>query len=245
MAKKLLGGAIVAVLLLYRRRRPTVWPLGGPITGLSASGGGPDVERKAVDEEKFVTLSRRGDVAAFNRLVVIYQQVVYNVAYRMLSDADAAADATQEAFLTAFQSIGQFRGGSFRAWLLRIATNTCYDQLRHRKRHPATSLEEMTRDPDRPMDIANHGEGPEEHALRREMHAQIQQGLSSLPDEQRIVVILSDVHGLSYEEIARATGSSVGTVKSRLSRGRAHMRDYLLRQGELLPARFRHLMERR
>jgi len=176
---------------------------------------------------------------AFNRLVLAYQGLVYNVAYRILGDSEAAADATQEAFLSAFQAIGKFRGGSFRAWLLRIVSNACYDQLRHRKRRPTTSLDAMPINPEHISILADDGLSPEEYAIRQELNRAIQAGLQTLPPEQRLVLVLSDIEGLSYKEIAAATGVSLGTVKSRLSRGRAKLRDYLLSQEELLPARYR------
>lgn len=193
----------------------------------------------ATEEKALIAASKEGDLEAFNRLVLAYQGLVYNVAYRILGDSEAAADATQEAFLSAFQAIGKFRGGSFRAWLLRIVSNACYDQLRHRKRRPTTSLDAMPINPEHISILADDGLSPEEYAIRQELNRAIQAGLQTLPPEQRLVLVLSDIEGLSYKEIAAATGVSLGTVKSRLSRGRAKLRDYLLSQEELLPARYR------
>jgi len=195
---------------------------------------------RGMDEAELVKASQRGDVGAFNRLVLSYQELVYNICYRMLDDAEAAADVTQDAFLSAFQALKGFRGGSFKAWLLRIATNGCYDQLRRRKRQPTAPLDELLGDGENPGTLADHDPGPEERALRRELIEHLQHGLTTLPMEQRTAVILSDVHQLSYEEIAQVTGASLGTVKSRLSRGRAHLRDFLLRHGELWPMQRRH-----
>jgi RNA polymerase sigma-70 factor, ECF subfamily len=192
-----------------------------------------------VGEPELITASQRGDVNAFNQLVLTYQQVVYNVAYRMVSDADLAADVTQDTFVSAFKAVRTFRGGSFKSWLLRIATNACYDHFRRQKRRPSDSLDEMLEEPGSEAVFEDHAEGLEDHALRREMVEYIQRGLDGLPEDQRLVVILSDVQGLSYEEIADATGASLGTVKSRLSRGRARLRDFLLRQRELLPSHYR------
>ncbi|MBC7264904.1 MAG: sigma-70 family RNA polymerase sigma factor [Chloroflexi bacterium] len=192
-----------------------------------------------MDEKAAISAAQKGDTQAFNRLVLIYQGLAYNVAYRMLGDEDAAADATQDAFLSAYRAIAQFRGGSFKAWLLRIVTNACYDQLRHQQRRPATSLDDLIVDSDHSTLFEDERESPEHYAIRRELAQEIQKGLRTLPIEQRVTLILSDIQGLSYEEIAAVTGTSLGTVKSRLSRGRARLRDYLRETGELLPARYR------
>ena len=189
-----------------------------------------------MDERELIVRSQKGNVAAFNQLVLAYQDIAYNVALRILGDPEAAADATQEAFLSAFQAIGSLRGAAFKVWLLRIVTNTCYDYLRARKRRPTESLNDMSVQEDgATSQLTSTFESPEEHALRLDLQAEVQRGLQLLPPEQRIVLVLSDIQGLSYQEIAVVTKSSLGTVKSRLSRGRAHMRDYL-RQRELLPS---------
>ena len=192
-----------------------------------------------MDEQALVTAARRGDVQAFNKLILAYQTLVYNVAYRMLHDQDAAADAAQEAFISAYRALSAFRGGSFKAWLLRIVTNACYDQLRLGQRRPSTSLDELLVDPDHSLVLSDPAESPEEYAERQDLGRAIQDGLDSLPADQRATVILSDIQGLSYEEIARVTGVSLGTVKSRLSRGRARLRGHLQQERELLPARYR------
>ena len=195
----------------------------------------------AEEELRLVESARRGEAESFNALVRLYEGRVYNLCYRMLGDADSAADAGQDAFLSAFRNMRKFRGGSFRSWMLRIATNTCYDVLRARKRRPTTSLNaDAQNDEDFPaLQIADEGETPDEWAQRRELATAIQDALAMLPEDQRMVVVLSDVEGMSYDEIAQITGTNLGTVKSRLSRGRARMRD-ALKAGELLPSRFRH-----
>jgi len=192
-----------------------------------------------VDEKTLVASARRGDTRAFNELVSHYQDMVYNVSYRILGDAEAAADASQDAFLSAYQAVDRFKGGSFKAWLLRIATNACYDQLRVKKRRPTSSLEALYTDSHASSHFINGRETPEEHTLRQELGQTIQLGISTLAPDQRVTLVLSDVQGLSYKEIAQVTGVSVGTVKSRLSRARASLRDYLSIRGELLPARYR------
>lgn len=195
----------------------------------------------ANEEQRLVEAGQRGDVEAFNQLVRLYEGRVYNLCYRMLGDADAAADVAQDTFISAYRNLNKFRGGVFRSWLLRIATNACYDALRARKRRPAVSLDaaQEAEDDGPAFDIPDPGESPDEAALRRELAAAIQRGIDSLPEDQRAVVILSDMQGLAYEEIAMVTNTNLGTVKSRLSRARARLRE-ILRAGELLPSKFRH-----
>jgi RNA polymerase sigma-70 factor (ECF subfamily) len=196
-----------------------------------------------MDEEALVASARKGDARAFNQLVLLYQGMAYNVAYRILGDADSAADATQDAFLSAFKAIRQFRGGSFKAWMLRIVTNSCYDQLRVKQRRPTDSLDDLEIEEDHLRPLQDPSEQPDEHVERLQLNQVLQDGIQRLPVEQRVVLVLSDVQGLNYQEIAEATGLSLGTVKSRLSRGRARLRDLLLEQKELLPARFRLRVE--
>ncbi|MFQ5612959.1 MAG: sigma-70 family RNA polymerase sigma factor [Anaerolineae bacterium] len=192
-----------------------------------------------MDELQAIKAAQQGDLAAFNRLVLAYQNLAFNVAFRLMSDADGAADACQEAFIKAFKAINQYRGGSFKTWLMRIVTNTCYDQMRYRQRRPASSLEETMENPDYQVKLVNGRERPEEYALRQELNGLLQTAIDSLPDDQRTVLVLSDVQGFSYQEIAEITGEALGTVKSRLSRARRKMRDYLVQQEELLPAQYR------
>lgn len=199
----------------------------------------PSSRLGVVDEQNLIACARRGDARAFNQLVLTHQSMVYNVAYRILGDTDAACDATQDAFLSAFRAMSSFRGGSFKAWLLRIVTNCCYDQLRGKQRRPTESLDDMEVEEDHIRSLRDPAEQPDEYVERRQLSQAIQAGISLLPAEQRIVVILSDVQGLDYQEIAQATGLSLGTVKSRLSRARARLRDHLLEQRELLPSRYR------
>lgn len=192
-----------------------------------------------MDEQALIASARKGDIRAFNQLVMLYQSMVYNLAYRILSEPDAAADATQDAFLSAYKAIRRFRGGSFKAWLLRIVTNACYDQLRIKQRRPTSSLDDLPVEADHTSYLRDPDEQPDEFVERQELNRVIQAGISILPAEQRVVLVLSDVQGFSYKEIAQITGISLGTVKSRLSRGRAKVRDHLQTQGELLPTRYR------
>jgi RNA polymerase sigma-70 factor (ECF subfamily) len=156
-----------------------------------------------------------------------------------MGDPDLAADATQDSFVKAYKALAGYRGGSFKSWVLRIVTNTCYDMIRARKRRPASSLDDLAVEPEHAWQLTNGHAGPEEQALQHELGRVIQSGIDSLPPDQRTALVLSDVHGMSYEEIAETMRCSLGTVKSRLSRARAKLRDYLLQQQELLPSRYR------
>jgi RNA polymerase sigma-70 factor (ECF subfamily) len=192
-----------------------------------------------MDENALIVAARKGDARAFNQLVLRYQGLAYNVAYRILHDPDAAADATQDAFLSAFRAMGKLRGASFKSWLLRIVTNACYDQLRVKQRRPTSSLDDLPVEADHTYYLEDTSELPDEFVERRELNRAIQAGIDQLPVEQRAVLVLSDVQGLSYQEVAEVLDISLGTVKSRLSRGRAKVRDFLLEKGELLPGRYR------
>jgi RNA polymerase sigma-70 factor (ECF subfamily) len=187
-----------------------------------------------MNEQTLVQAAQSNDLRAFNQLVLTYQESAYNVAYRILGDADAAADATQDTFLKAFRRLNQYRGGSFRAWLLRIATNTCYDVLRARRRRPASSLESRGALVELDARLSDHRESPHEHLMRQELAQAIQTAIGSLPADQRTVLVLYDIEGLDYKEIAEATGAALGTVKSRLSRARAQVRSKLMAQKDLL-----------
>lgn len=194
------------------------------------------------DDLRLVAAAHRGDLAAFNKLVERYQTIAYHTAYRVLGNREMAEDATQNAFLSAYTSLHQFAGGSFRAWFLRIVTNGCIDLLRWHARRPTTRIGMVDEDEDgEGFDPADTDPLPEDYALSHELQASIQQGLQALTVDQRIAVILSDVEGLSYKEIAEVTGVSVSVVKTRLHRARMHLRKILLHRSDtraLLPSRY-------
>jgi RNA polymerase sigma-70 factor (ECF subfamily) len=193
-----------------------------------------------MDESTLIQEAQRGDVGAFNTLVLHYQSQVYNLAYRVMGEGDSAADMAQEAFISAYKNLRRFRGGSFKAWLMRIVTNACYDELRRRKRRPQTSLDALyVVDEDASASLHSKAESPEQSAQRGELAAAIQDCISALPEAQRIAAVLADVQGYSYEEVSSIAGISLGTVKSRLSRARVKLRDCLRGKGELLPTRYR------
>jgi RNA polymerase sigma factor (sigma-70 family) len=193
-----------------------------------------------VAEADLIAAALRGSIDAFNALVQLHQDAVYSLTYRVMGDADSADDATQEAFINAYRHLNTYRGGSFRSWLLRIATNTSYDELRRRKRRPATSFEDLPGgDSDDGPVLPSQGATPEESAQQTELVAAIQDCINGLQEDYRLALVMSDVEGYSYNEIAEVTGVQLGTVKSRLSRARTAMRRCLEAVEELLPAEFR------
>jgi RNA polymerase sigma-70 factor (ECF subfamily) len=196
-----------------------------------------------MDEIALVGAAQKGDLDAFNRLVLFYQEMAFNLAYRMLSDEDAAADATQVAFLSAYRSLASYRGGSFRAWVMRMVTNACYDELRRRQRRPTTPLEPMDNEDEEEIEspawLADGDPSPEQTLEQGELENAIQSCLSGLPDEFRAAVIMIDVEGMDYQEVSVAINKPLGTVKSRVARGRLKLRECLQGFWELLPAQFR------
>ena len=189
------------------------------------------------DDSDLIERSQAGDLAAFNLIVERYQTQVFNVAARILGDRSAADDVAQEAFISAHRALGGFRGGSLRAWLLRIASNAAYDYIRASRRRPEQSLDLAMENPS--FSPPTGSESPEQHAERSELAAQLQQAILSLSDDQRNTLVLIDVQGLSYEETAESTGVSIGTVKSRLSRARRRAQVYLRENTDILPSRLR------
>lgn len=193
-----------------------------------------------LDEGALVAAARRGDLDAFNELVLAYQDRVYNLAYRILGDSAAAEDATQETFIAAYQHLSTFRGGSFLSWLMRTVAHRCYDELRRQKRRPAISWESFGElDEEANPFLVNGHPTPEEAAQQAELTRFLQAAIVTLPPDQRVVLVLSDVEGMNYQEIADTVGIPVGTVKSRLARARARLRDLLQAQRELLPRAYR------
>lgn len=186
-----------------------------------------------IDEVRWVRDAQQGNVEAFNNLVERYQTYVFSVAYRTLGNPDDAADAVQDAFLSAFRAIGDFRGGSFKSWVTRIVVNACYDARRAARRRPATSMEAIIEEAGEAPWADTSAEDPEGLALSRAALATIEVALSELPKEQRLAVVLVDVEGLTYEEAAVAMDCALGTVRSRLARARARLRDALLATGNL------------
>lgn len=194
-----------------------------------------------MDEIGLIQSAKKGDLDAFNRLVLEYQDLAFNVAYRMMNDPAIAEDITQDAFISAYRKLNSFRGGSFKAWLLRIVTNASYDELRRHKRRPTTSLEPINEDDEieSPVWLADPGESPEELAARGELANAIQNCLEKLGIDFKTVVVLVDLQGFDYTEAAATIKKPLGTVKSRLARARLRMQNCLQGFGELLPAQYR------
>ncbi|MBC8496661.1 MAG: sigma-70 family RNA polymerase sigma factor [Chloroflexi bacterium] len=195
-----------------------------------------------MDDAVLIQCAQGGDLEAFNRLVLDYQDMLYNQAYRVIGEPDAAEDATQEAFISAYRKLHTYRGGSFKGWLLRIVTNACYDELRQRKRKPVAPLEPRNEDGEEfesPAWIVDPGESPEQAIQRRELAGAIQWCLDQLSTDFRMVVVLVDVQGLDYAEASQVIEKPLGTVKSRLARARHRMQDCLQKFRELLPSAFR------
>jgi RNA polymerase sigma-70 factor (ECF subfamily) len=195
-----------------------------------------------MDEPALIHDAQHGNLEAFNSLVLAYQDALYNTALRILGDEELAEDAVQEAFLSAFRALNSYRGGSFRAWLLRTVTNACYDELRRKKRRPTTPLEPETADGDEvesPRWLTDPHASPEESLDQAELEHAIQHCLENLPTDFRTVVVLADIQGLDYSEIAEVVKTPLGTIKSRLARARLRLRECLQGFRELLPAAFR------
>lgn len=200
-----------------------------------------------MDELALIQDARKGDLDSFNRLVLAYQDLAFNVAMRMLSDSDVAEDVTQTAFLSAYRNLDSFRGGSFKAWVMRMVTNACYDELRRRQRHPTTPLEPVDDEDDAiesPAWMADDGPSPEEQLDRRELNRALARCLQGLEDDFRAVVVMVDVQGMDYLEVSAALNKPLGTIKSRLARARLKLRDCLHGFWELLPSTFRLESER-
>lgn len=195
-----------------------------------------------MDEVLLIQEAQKGELDSFNRLVLAYQDQVYTQAYRIIGDSEAAADATQEAFISAFNHLKSYRGGSFRAWLLRIVTNSCYDELRRRQRRPTSPLEPLDdsgEEIESPGWMVDPADSPETQVERAELRQAIQYCLENLAIEFRTVVILVDVQGMDYVEAAQVIGKPLGTVKSRLARARVRLQDCLKGFGELLTSAVR------
>lgn len=195
-----------------------------------------------IPETKLIKAAQHGDLDAFNLLIIRYQNLLFAIALRLLNDEDAAADAVQEALISAFRRFHTFRGDSLRSWLARVVVNACYDELRRRRRQHAVPLEQFNADGDEIETsywLVDPQLDPELQYETSELGDAIQNGLDKLPAVYRLMLVLVDMQGLSYEEAASAAGVPVGTVKSRLARARVQMQRSLQQTGELLPEAYR------
>jgi RNA polymerase sigma-70 factor, ECF subfamily len=190
----------------------------------------------SADEALLVSRARDGDAAAFGQLVETYEKRVFNLAYRMCGNREDAADLAQEALVRAYKAMKRFREqAQFSTWLYRIVVNVCLDHQRSRLRHPTVSLDEPVsgEDGDIPRQIEANVLDPSAEYERTETQEAVHRAIGQLNEEHRAVVVLRDIQGLAYEEIAESLGVALGTVKSRLNRARMALRDEL-REAELL-----------
>ena len=182
-------------------------------------------------DELLLRRACKGDVQAFEELMQSHESRIYAIALRMMGNREDAQDCAQEAMVRIYRAMGSFKGQSALAtWIYRITMNTCLDELRRRKARKVTSLDSLVDNGWSPTDT---GDTPEEHGLRVEKQNALNQAIQSLPDDMRAAIILRDVKGYSYDEIASILDANVGTIKSRISRGRDKLREILSKQSEL------------
>ena len=192
-------------------------------------------------EHNLIQAARNGDQAAFGELVQQYQKRVFALAVRMCPTPELAEEAAQEAFLAAWQGLPFFRGDSaFATWLYRLTSNACVDLLRKENRHQGPSLDDETVS----ADVPDPAPTPEKAVEQKELRGQIEAGLQTLSPEHREVLILREIQQLSYDEIADVLSLDLGTVKSRINRGRRQLREFLLKQGNFLSSAASNKTER-
>jgi RNA polymerase sigma-70 factor (ECF subfamily) len=186
--------------------------------------------RSRQDEEMLVMAATKGDLDAFNQLVLVYQDLAYQQAYWLLGDPDSAEDVTQDSFLKAFQALSSFRGSSFRGWLLRIVTNSAYDILRRSQRHPRQPLfpegdngEEL----ESASWLADPATSVQQAVEQKELSEKVSVLIDQLPKTYRDVLMLVDLYEFDYAEVAETMHIPIGTVKSRLARARLQMQEKL------------------
>ena len=186
-------------------------------------------------EQQWVEAARQGDQSAFEQLVHLYEKRVLALTTRMCKNPADAEEAAQEAFLSAWQGLPFFRGeASFSTWLYRLASNACVDLLRREGRRQSAAGPSLN-DEEVQLEVPDTAPSPQEQAERSELRQQIEAGLQALTPDHRQVLILREMHQLSYDEIAQTLDVDVGTVKSRINRGRKQLRNFLLRSGNFSP----------
>ena len=198
-------------------------------------------------EKEWIRRAKRGDMDAFEKLILQHEKIVYNLAFRMMYYSEDAKDISQEVFLKAYRNIGNFdERAAFSTWLYRITYNTCIDEMRRQKGKQSYSLEDELENEDGVMQrqVADSGDTPEEAILKKEQRAEILQVLDTLSEEHKMAIILRDVKGLSYEEIAEILQISLGTVKSRISRARNQCKQEISKIRERKNVEHRHKKRR-
>lgn len=184
-----------------------------------------------MEESKLIRRASDGDAASFNALMSLHERRMYAVALRMCGNREDAQDCLQEAMLRVYRAISGFKAqSSFSTWLYRITMNTCLDELRKRKNRPNTSLDGLL---DAGWSPVDSGESPERHTLRREVRQSLEEFIQELPEDMRAAVVLRDIQGYAYDEIAEMLDTNVGTIKSRISRGRERLREKISGRSEL------------
>lgn len=187
-----------------------------------------------VSEKKIIEKVLGGDANAFEELVLKYEKTVYNLALRMVGDRDDASDMTQEAFIKAYGSLSSFRGDSkFSVWIYRITTNVCLDFLRSKSRKQQVSLTVSDDDEDAQLDIPDPSSDPEQQLIKKISMQSVEEGLKTLPDKQRQILVMRELGGMSYAEIGAALSLEEGTVKSRIFRARKRLCAFLLDSGNI------------
>ena len=185
-------------------------------------------------ENEIIRSVLRGNVNDFEKLVTAYEKNVYNIALKMVGDPDDAADMTQETFIKAYRALSSFRGDSkFSSWLYRIASNVCLDFLRSRSRHPQVSLSTVDEDDRATFELPDMRQNPEEQLMKKLGMEAVRRGLEQLPEQQRQILVLRELGGLSYAELAQTLGLEEGTVKSRIFRARKRLCALLLCDGNI------------
>ena len=180
---------------------------------------------------QLIRLASKGDSDAFEKLVRPHEKMMYALAFRMCGNAEDAKDCLQDSMLRIFRSLPSFRGEStLSTWFYRIVTNTCLDNHRRKKVRRAESLEALSEAGWNPGDTAP---SPHQQAENASLKAALSRGISSLSPEIRSAVVMRDIQGFSYEEISDVLDINIGTVKSRISRGREKLRSFLIASGEL------------
>ena len=200
------------------------------------------VQHPPVSEKALIRAAQRGDLEAFNLLILRYQNLLFGIALRLLNEEDAASDAVQEALISAFRRFHTFRGDSLKSWLARVVVNACYDELRKKRRQHSVPLDQLNAEGDEIESsswLVDPQADPEVQYESSELEGAIQSSLDKLPAVYRLMLVLVDIEGMSYEEAAAAAGIPVGTVKSRLARARLQMQRSLQASGELLPSTYR------
>jgi RNA polymerase sigma-70 factor (ECF subfamily) len=193
-------------------------------------------------ETELIQAAQHGDLEAFNLLIPRYQNLLFGIALGLLNNEDAAADAVQEALISGFRKFDTFRGVSLRSWLARVVINACYDEIRKKRRQQSVPLDQFNAEGDEIETsywLVDPQADPEAQYEARELEAAIEKSIYELPPGYRVVLILVDVQGLSYEEAATAAGVPIGTVKSRLARARLQIQKSLQAAGEILPVSYR------